>query len=125
MFSIRIPFFVFLFLLFKTVLGQQKEATVIESKQFNQSHRDTLKANKKISLDEKVKQISNKRNKKPSNKKPPKKRIIPYVKPMDEVSINGIITKDIQPTNIELQLKNMVQLNITENHLNCYPIRLK
>ena len=40
------------------------------------------------------------------------------------LSINGIITKDIQPTNIERQLKNMVQLNITENHLNCYPIRL-
>ena len=80
MFSIRIPLFVFLFILFKTVLGQQKEATVIESKKFdqafNQAHRDTLKANKKNSLDEKVKQISNKTNKKPSNKKPPKKRFI-------------------------------------------------
>jgi len=91
MFSIRIPLFVFLFLLLKTVLSQQKEATVIESKEFdqefNQAHRDTLKANKKNSLDEKVKQISNKGNKKPLNKKPPKKRLIPYIKPMDDVSI--------------------------------------
>ena len=76
MFSIRIPLFVFVFLLFKTVLSQQKEATVNESnefnQEFNQAQRDTLEANKKNSLDEKVKQTLNKRNKKPSNKKPPK-----------------------------------------------------
>ena len=91
MFSIRIPLFVFIFLLLKTVLSQQIEATGIEAKEFdqefNQAHRDTLKANKKNSLDEKVKQISNKRNKKPLNKKPPKKRLIPFIKPMDDVSI--------------------------------------
>ena len=91
MFSIRIPLFVFIFLLLKTVLSQQIEATGIEAKEFdqefNQVHRDTLKANKKNSLDEKVKQISNKRNKKPLNKKPPKKRLIPFIKPMDDVSI--------------------------------------
>ncbi|MDC1048472.1 hypothetical protein OAQ80_03070 [Flavobacteriaceae bacterium] len=91
MFSIRIPLFVFIFLLLKTVLSQQIEATGIEAKEFdqefNQAHRDTLKANKKNSLDKKVKQISSKGNKKPLNKKPPKKRLIPFIKPMDDVSI--------------------------------------
>ena len=91
MFSIRISLFVFLFLLLKTVLSQQKEAIIIESKEFdqefNEAHKDTLSANKKNGLDEKVKQISDNGNKKPLNKKPTKKRFIPFVKPMDEVSI--------------------------------------
>ena len=91
MFSIRISLFVFLFLLLKTVLSQQKEAIIIESKEFdqefNEAHKDTLNANKKNGLDEKVKQISDNGNKKPLNKKPTKKRFIPFVKPMDEVSI--------------------------------------
>ena len=84
----RRPLFVFLFLLLKTVWSQQKEVTVIESKnfdqEFNQVDKDTLKAVKKNSLDEKVKEVS---NKKFSNKKPSKKRLIPFIKPMDEVSI--------------------------------------
>ena len=88
MFSMRRPLFVFLFLLLKTVWSQQKEVTVIESKnfdqEFNQVDKDTLKAVKKNSLDEKVKEVS---NKKFSNKKPSKKRLIPFIKPMDEVSI--------------------------------------
>lgn len=91
MFSIRISLFVFLFLLLKTVLSQQKEAIIIESKEFdqefNEAHKDTLNANKKNGLDEKVKQISNNGNKKTLNKKPTKKRFIPFVKSMDDVSI--------------------------------------
>jgi hypothetical protein len=83
MFSIRIPLFVFIFLILKTVLSQQKEETVIVSKkfyqEFNQVDKDTLKVNKKNSLDEKVKGIS--------NKKSSKKRLIPFIKPMDDVSI--------------------------------------
>ena len=66
MFSIRISLFVFLFLLLKTVLSQQKEAIIIESKEFdqefNEAHKDTLNANKKNGLDEKVKQISDNGN---------------------------------------------------------------
>ena len=83
MFSIRIPLFVFIFLILKTVLSQQKEETIIESKkfyqEFNQVDKDTFKVNKKNSLDEKVKGVS--------NKKPSKKRLIPFIKPMDDVSI--------------------------------------
>mgnify|MGYP005680156885 CR=1 FL=1 len=78
MFSMRIPLFVFIFLLLKTVLSQQKEETIIESKKFYQVDKDTLKVNKKNSLDEKVKGVS--------KKKPSKKRLIPFIKPMDDVS---------------------------------------
>ncbi len=91
MFSMRRPFFVILFLLMQTLWSQQKEISVKDSiqffEEFNQVLNDTIIAEEKIILEENKKQVSTKENKKSLKEKSKKKRFIPFIKPMDEVSI--------------------------------------
>ena len=91
MFSMRITLFVSLFLLIQTIWSQQKEASVIDSisidKELNNTLKDTIVSNEKIVLDEIKKQDSASKSQKSTKKISKKKKLIPFIKPMDKVGI--------------------------------------
>ena len=92
MFSMRITLFVSLFLLIQIIWSQQKEASVIDSisidKELNNTLKDTIVSNEKIVLDEIKKQDSASKSQKSTKKISKKKKLIPFIKPMDSVGIN-------------------------------------
>ena len=91
MFSMRITLFVSLFLLIQIIWSQQKEASVIDSisidKELNNTLKDTIVSNEKIVLDEIKKQDSASKSQKSTKKISKKKKLIPFIKPMDKVGI--------------------------------------
>ena len=91
MFSMRITLFVSLFLLIQIIWSQQKEASVIDSisidKELNNTLKDTIVSNEKTVLDEIKKQDSASKSQKSTKKISKKKKLIPFIKPMDKVGI--------------------------------------
>ncbi len=91
MFSMRITLFVSLFLLIQIIWSQQKEASVIDSisidKKLNNTLKDTIVSKEKIVLDEIKKQDSTSKSQKKTKKISKKKKLIPFIKPMDKVGI--------------------------------------
>tara|TARA_B100001559_G_scaffold286936_1_gene263649 strand:- start:109 stop:2298 length:2190 start_codon:yes stop_codon:yes gene_type:complete len=87
----RITLFVSLFLLIQIIWSQQKEASVIDSisidKELNNTLKDTIVSNEKIVLDEIKKQDSASKSQKSTKKISKKKKLIPFIKPMDKVGI--------------------------------------
>ena len=92
MLSMRITLFVSLFLLIQTIWSQQKEASVIDSisidKELNNILKDTIVSDEKTVLDEIKKQKLPSKSQKPTKKISKKKKLIPFIKPMDSVGIN-------------------------------------
>ena len=91
MFSMRITLFVSLFLLIQIIWSQQKEASVINSisidKELNNTLKDTIVSNEKIVLEEIKKKDSASKSQKSTKKISKKKKLIPFIKPMDKVGI--------------------------------------
>ncbi len=88
----RIPLFVLLFLLQTLLWSQQKEPLSRDSLQtvqeFEEVVKDTLNAEKEGILDESVKQNLSEEELKSEIKDLKKKRFIPFVKPMEQVTVN-------------------------------------
>ena len=88
----RIPLFVLLFLLQLLLWSQQKEPLLRDSLQtvqeFRELVKDTLNAEKELPLDDSVKQNLSEENIEPQKKEPKKKRFIPFIKAMEQVTVS-------------------------------------
>jgi len=116
----RIPLFVLLFFLKQTLWCQQEvfpSEAIAAEQELHSAKKDTVKIEVTKSEDEKQKQLILEESKKPSPKTPKKKRYIPYIKSMNEVTVKDYKMKFIDGTEKAIDTSLSLEGEYTFNFL--------
>ena len=117
----RIPLFVLIFLHIQFIWSQKKEAlekgSIKITQELNQPVIDSLTEEKKIYFDEEQKKDSLIESKNPSIKKQKKKRYIPKIKSMDEITVNDYKIMYMDGTNKIVDTSLSIEGEYTFNFL--------